>query len=245
MADTLTVIDAGDVAEVGSVARELADAYRNRVEWYRREYGDKWAEAFADREAMDVDFKRRAVTAPPDQVTFSDLADLTTVDPGAARETWQRVKREARDELTAGHRAVKAVEFLPNAWQRAQFLAIRAAFVEQWQPANGGEQLLVDMLAQTYHAYQSWMQQLTMCQEAELARHDPSHPDARFELPRVSRAEAMDQAAAMVDRFNRLFLRTLRSLRDLRRYGQQITINSPTQVNIGGQQVNVAGEGHV
>jgi hypothetical protein len=49
----------------------------------------------------------------------------------------------------------------------------------------------------------------------------------------------------MVDRFNRLHLRTLRSLRDLRRYGQQITINSPTQVNIGGQQVNVAGEGHV
>jgi hypothetical protein len=69
----LTVIDTGDIAEVGSLARELADAYRNRVEWYRREFGDKWAEAFADREAMDVDFKRRAVTAPPDQVPLVTL----------------------------------------------------------------------------------------------------------------------------------------------------------------------------
>jgi hypothetical protein len=155
------------------------------------------------------------------------------------------VKREARDELAAGHRAVKAVEFLPNAWQRAQFLAIRAAFVEQWQPANGGEQLLVDMLAQTYHQYLSWLHHLTMYTEGEAIRQDKHHPDARYEAPRVSTYEAQEQAAAMVDRFNRLYLRTLRSLRDLRRYGQQITINSPTQVNIGGQQVNVAGEGHV
>ncbi len=62
---------------------------------------------------------------------------------------------------------------------------------------------------------------------------------------RLDALDPQEQAAALVERFNRLFLRTLRSLRDLRRYGQQITINSPTQVNIGGQQVNVAGEGRV
>ncbi len=47
-------------------------------------------------------------------------------------------------------------------------------------------------------------------------------------------------AAAMVDRFNQLFLRTLRQLRDLRRYSQQIVIHQPGQVNIGQQQVNAA-----
>ncbi|MDX2031597.1 MAG: hypothetical protein SF339_13055 [Blastocatellia bacterium] len=36
----------------------------------------------------------------------------------------------------------------------------------------------------------------------------------------------------MADRFNRLFLRTLRQLRDLRRYSAPITINNPGQVNI-------------
>ena len=46
----------------------------------------------------------------------------------------------------------------------------------------------------------------------------------------------------MADRFNRIFMRTLRQLRDLRRY-TQLTINSPNQVNIaadGGQQLNIA-----
>jgi hypothetical protein len=50
----------------------------------------------------------------------------------------------------------------------------------------------------------------------------------------------MEQAAAMADRFNRLALRTLRQLRDLRRYAPQVTIQSAAQVNIGGQQVNLA-----
>ncbi len=46
----------------------------------------------------------------------------------------------------------------------------------------------------------------------------------------------------MADRFNRLFLRTLRALRDLRRYAPSVTVQHAGQVNIGGQQVNVAGE---
>ena len=53
--------------------------------------------------------------------------------------------------------------------------------------------------------------------------------------------ETIDNAMAMADRFNRLFLRTLRQMRDLRRYGVPVTINNPQQVNIagnGGQQVN-------
>jgi hypothetical protein len=46
----------------------------------------------------------------------------------------------------------------------------------------------------------------------------------------------------MADRFNRIFMRTLRQLRDLRRYSP-VTIYNPNQVNIatdGGQQVNVS-----
>lgn len=52
----------------------------------------------------------------------------------------------------------------------------------------------------------------------------------------------VNQGAEMADRFNRLFLRTLRQLRDLRRYNVPVMINNPQQVNIaadGGQQVNV------
>lgn len=43
-----------------------------------------------------------------------------------------------------------------------------------------------------------------------------------------------------------MFLRTLRQMRDLRRYQVPVTINNPKQVNIaadGGQQVNVQSKG--
>jgi hypothetical protein len=46
----------------------------------------------------------------------------------------------------------------------------------------------------------------------------------------------------MVDRFNRIFLRTLRALRDLRRYTPAVIVQNAGQVNIGEQQVNVTGE---
>ena len=51
-----------------------------------------------------------------------------------------------------------------------------------------------------------------------------------------SSTEAMEQAAAMVDRFNRQYLRTLRALRDLRRCVSAVTIQQAGQVNVGGQQ---------
>ena len=54
-------------------------------------------------------------------------------------------------------------------------------------------------------------------------------------------AQALEQAAAMVDRFNRLQLRTLRQLRDLRRYAPAVVIQNADQVNIGEQQINLSG----
>jgi hypothetical protein len=57
--------------------------------------------------------------------------------------------------------------------------------------------------------------------------------------PRVSEHQAVEQAGAMVDRFNRVFLRTLRALRDLRRYTPAVIVQNAGQVNVGGQQVNV------
>ena len=51
------------------------------------------------------------------------------------------------------------------------------------------------------------------------------------------------QAATMVDSVNRLFLRSLRTGRGLRRYAPSVTVQNAAQ-NIGGQQVNVAREAH-
>jgi hypothetical protein len=64
-----------------------------------------------------------------------------------------------------------------------------------------------------------------------------------WETPRVTEAQAVEQAGAMVDRFNRIFLRNLRALRDLRRCPQPIFVQNAGQVNVGQQQVNVSGPG--
>lgn len=56
---------------------------------------------------------------------------------------------------------------------------------------------------------------------------------------RQSDADALDQAAAMMDRFNRLFLRTLRSLCDLRRRGGPVIVQHGGQLNVAQQQVNL------
>jgi hypothetical protein len=67
-----------------------------------------------------------------------------------------------------------------------------------------------------------------------------------WQPPRLSASEYLERAYQMADRFNRMFLRTLRQMRDLRRYQMPVTINNPKQVNIageGGQQVNVQSKG--
>ncbi len=107
-----------------------------------------------------------------------------------------------------------------------------------------GERLLVDMLAQAYASWLAWLEQLQVYTTAETERQKHKiKQDGYYGTPRVSTVEAIEQAAAMADRFNRLFLRTLRQLRDLRRYTPPMVINNPTQVNIANQQVNMTGDG--
>ena len=54
----------------------------------------------------------------------------------------------------------------------------------------------------------------------------------------------MEKAYELAARWNRVFLRSVRALRDLRRYGPLVIRNAPGgQVNIGEKQVNVQGNG--
>ena len=54
----------------------------------------------------------------------------------------------------------------------------------------------------------------------------------------MSEAAYVERALKMADRFQRMYMRTLRALRDLRRYSPKIMIHNQGQVNIGEQQVN-------
>lgn len=58
--------------------------------------------------------------------------------------------------------------------------------------------------------------------------------------PNSYEAEATIQAAEMAESFHRSGMRTLRTLRDLRRYATTVSIQNAGQVSIGEKQVNLS-----
>lgn len=177
----------------------------------------------------------------PDQITWYQLAALVKQDPQAAYQRWAEIAHAARQELDSGQRAAAAGQLLDTPWEQAQFLAIRQSLAEEWQPTRGLEDRLIDMMAHTFEGWLFWMQRSTTRAIFQAQVETRSLGEiGKWQTPTVSDVVAMEQAMAIAERFNRIFLRTLRALRDLRRYSPTVTIQSAAQVNIGAQQVNAA-----
>jgi hypothetical protein len=233
---------ADDPREAQSLAVLLAAAYAQMVADWAKQQNVPPAEAAAQLARLpaadQLDVHGRAVTS-------WSLARLVEHDPAAAAAVWERVKADARDELETGHRAADAVDYDGDVWQRAQFLALRAAFREDWQPRGGTEAALLDAIAQSYTAYLAWTTRATMTSYHDAKRQDASlKAHGYYEPPRLTEAEVIDRTAAMADRWHRMFLRNVRALRDLRRYVPPAVVNvqSVGQLNVGAQQVNVQAE---
>ena len=105
------------------------------------------------------------------------------------------------------------------------------------EPQNWIEETLIEMRAQAHFAYCDWLGMLThrTCWRARVL----SEKELAWELPRQTEAEAIEQAAQMVDRFHRIFMRTLRQLKELRRQLPHVMIQNAGQVNLANQQVNL------
>jgi hypothetical protein len=233
---------ADDDAEL---ARELAGAFGRVLEEYREFFELSPEEARARAGEAGVAQRGRLdriLTGPPDQVSWFDLDTLARHDPDKARDRWEQVKRAARLEVRDGRRAARALEG-PEArtgrgcWERARFLAVRAELADAWRPRDAMEQQLLDQLAQWQTLLWQWQE--TVRGYLQMASPAPRE-DGFGEPPRVSVAEALDQAEAMVERCHRLYLRTLREPRELRRQAPPVVVRRAGQVNIAGRQVNVA-----
>ena len=89
-----------------------------------------------------------------------------------------------------------------------------------------------------------WLQDFEQLRQREVNRREIDKEEHQvawsktYLPPRVCEAEYVERALKMADRFQRMFMRSLRALRDLRRYAPKITIHNQGQVNIGEQQVN-------
>jgi len=221
-----------------SLAREMGRAYQEMLTYYSKEMSPAEADA-RTRDPAGADLERMLET-PADQLSWWALGRIAGRDPEQARTLWERAITQAFHELASGHRAAKSVEATSSPWERAQFLAILESFVTDLQPRGGVESALVDTLAQAHTMSLRWLARLTVLSNTEGQRQDREiEEDGVWRPATVDTAAALDQAAAMVDRFNRLFTRTLRALRDLRRYTPQMVVQNVGQLNLAQSQVNI------
>jgi hypothetical protein len=234
--------------EAGALAQEALDAYTGMVRAYTAMYDCSVQEALSKTQTLQsAEAAERVAKARPQQVGWFEFHTLSRHDPAQALEKWEQIKQAALDELQSGHRAARAVEAnSPSPWDRAQFAAIRNDLLQASQPHNGVERQLIDMLAQARTTMLFWLEMLSVRSGIEAQRHEHDRKEnGRWTPSRQTDAEAIEQAAGMVDRFNRIFLRTLRALQDLRRYGPAVVVQNAAQVNVGSQQVNVARDSSV
>jgi hypothetical protein len=210
--------------ELRLVASETAAAFRVLVESYKR-HGMSDQDARAAASASSPKYDDLAMYCPPEQMDWALLHRLAEIDPDLALDRWEEVKQAAGEELSNGMRAMQAVEgHNPSCWQTARFLALRAALRDAWRPRNACEEHLVDQLVQAQVLLWHWQGALRNWGEWVSVGGDPSRkPDE----PRVSHVEMMDRAADMVDRMQRLYLRTLKALQDLRRQSPVVVIPLP------------------
>lgn len=227
--------------EARALADRLAAGYARSVKYYLELGGLSLEEAHQEAKRTQSWAAARARTSPPRELDWHHLSAVAEVDLPAAQELWTGVKAAAREELRSGDRAAAVMGPMATPFQKAQFLALRESFVEGWKPQNGIELAMIDMLAQSSSLYTYWNtiahERATNISEESRRR---SEDGQSWALPRQFEADAIEQAGRLADGFNRQFLRTLRQLRDLRRYTQQIVVMNGGQVNVAQQQVNVS-----
>ena len=226
--------------ESDSLGMEMATAYDNMVGVYREHLKLTTQEAFDKADEPPADgWQDRVLKCRSDQLTWMDFAQLTKCDPDLSRKRWDELKQIARNELKSGHRAAKIVEGATSSPSvRAEFIALREDLAAQWQPRNGIEWTLIDTIAHAFTLYEYWTQSLMIWSMLE-CEGVPDKANGEWNPPRVSDSDAINQAAAMADRFNRIFLRSIRALRDLRRYSATVIVQNAGNVNVAEQQVNV------
>jgi hypothetical protein len=247
---------------VDEFARQLVEEYQDRRqgaldlfkrypddEWMKERYSpgnlEKFASGADDKEALE-----RIRKKPFNEIDYHDIQATLEQDPKAAALAIKAIHDGASDYVAAGIYAANAVGF-NNPFQRAQFMVIRNGFVDDWRPRGMIESGLVDMLAQSYVAWQCWLRisfdvtnHLDDVREQVKKSKDP-YESGTWNPPRLTASEYLERSTQMADRDQRVFLRTLRQMRDLRRYMSPVIVQNAGQVNIaadGGQQVNVQGK---
>ncbi len=250
-----------------SLLRQMHQSFIRTVAFYKSPDGGSLSTVEAqkrafhacnDKEEAKKQF-RVMMQLPLESLRFTDLDKLHSFAPRVAERFWERAKREGQKEFESGHLAANItfpVGYMRELWNIARYLGVRESFIDDWEPKGSIEVALIDMLAQSWFQWQFWLEQTVKRSDTTERMEHPDYSkwkqrkteegwtDGYWLRPYISEVRAIEHAVQMADRFNRMFMRTLRQLRDLRRYSP-VTINNPSQVNIaadGGQQVNCSSQ---
>ncbi len=244
---------AGPVTFSARLASRHAQMIENYIHYSKGMFDEEDGHKLTDRELYDraaTDAQtftllraEQARKTPAQAVTWEEIAALAEVDHAAALAKWDEVKRTARDELTSGFRSADIAGESISPFDRARFIALLDQLEDGWQPRNGVEASLVDMLAQTLSLYQYWTQiahaRAVGCAEET---REKGRQTGYWPRPLQDTAAAIEQAQRLADGYHRQYMRTLRQMRDLRRYTPPVIVNNGGQVNVaasGGQQINI------
>ena len=268
--------------EAYSLVKEFRAAWYGRIEWLmKREGGALSVEEAIERanrkaqgEGEEAETARHALSLyrlilnrEPEHISWSCLSELHGCAPDLAEDTWLRIKQQAREEFESGHVAAKIFEpngHLNNPANRAEYLAIRESFVDQWKPQGGLEIAMVENAVMCYFMQRAWMKKLTKRMETQprmesydyqewKQRHEYqyTHRDQHgkkyrrrtakqwgpgdWDIPYVSEAEAVEQASHEADRWGRRFQASCRQLRDWRRWSGPVIVQNAEQINIASE----------
>lgn len=246
LSEVITTERSDERAEMAVVISAMARAFKSTIDFHKTDYGGGLSHEDAVRAAEEMQKARResvdsAGEMPVEQISWGVLSAIAEMDLHRSLRVWGRVREAAADELQSGRRSAHVVGNVAP-WEFAQFLAIRDAFMDEWQPRGGIESAMIDMLAVAFSLQMYWA---SIAHQRATDEHDRQDKEVkRFETagwksPYQSRADAIDQAHRLADGYNRQFLRVLRQLRDLRRYAPPVIVNNGGQVNVGAQQINV------
>ena len=168
-------------------------------------------------------------------IDWGNVGQVWNASPADAIELWRAIRLEARDEFVSGHYGASGFErvgWKDGAWERAQYLAVRDALIEEWKPRGASEFIFIDQMTQCYVMQLHWLEQAMKRAQGEPRVESYEYRTWRemrrreakanqwvngdWDVPYQEEAEAVEQAFRLVDLCMKSFQRAARQLANLR-----------------------------
>ncbi len=176
-------------------------------------------------------------TIAPEQIGWLDLTRAVEHDETQGVALWRRVRHDASEQIATGAHGAQTVAGA-GPYERALYFATRDALADGLQPRNGLDWLLVDQMTQALTMQQRWASEHSAMLNNEARQIERQIEQlGGWQAPRLAQAQAVERAAIMADRFQRAFLRLLKTYRDQRRLIGAVIVADGGQLNVAEQQI--------